>query len=134
MKIDYKRYHSYEQAVDEIQKQFPGISRTEAGKKLYNTVPMEKTLQGNIIKWVKREYPNAFVWKATAGAYSRCGIPDICCIIDGRFYGFEVKRPFWGKPTKVQIRTQEQIRAAGGIAEIVSYVEEVEQIIKRTIC
>lgn len=126
--IDYKRYSSYEQAVDEIQKQL-GVSRTEAGKKLYHAVPMERTLQSKIIKWIKQEYPQAFVWKATAGAYSRCGIPDICCVINGRFYGFEVKRPFWGKASMIQLKTMDQIRAAGGVAGVVSYPEDVKWMI-----
>ena len=69
------------------------------------------------------------MWKATAGAYSRCGIPDICCIVDGQFYGFEVKRPFWGKASKVQLKTMEQIRAAGGVAGLVSYPEDVGRMI-----
>lgn len=129
MKIDYKCYGSYEQVVDEIQKQYLGISRTEAGKKLYDAVPLERTLQGNIIKWIRNKYPKAFVWKAAAGAYSRCGIPDICCILNGQFYGFEVKRPFWGKASKVQLKTMEQIRTAGGIAGLVSYPEDVEKMI-----
>ena len=129
MKIDYKRYSSYEQAVDGVQKQFPGLTRTEAARKLYDAVPLERTLQDRIMKWIKQEYPQAFVWKATAGAYSRCGIPDICCIVDGQFYGFEVKRPFWGKASKVQLKTMEQIRAAGGVAGLVSYPEDVGRMI-----
>ena len=105
------------------------MTRTEAARKLYDAVPLERTLQDRIMKWIKQEYPQAFVWKATAGAYSRCGIPDICCIVDGQFYGFEVKRPFWGKASKVQLKTMEQIRAAGGVAGLVSYPEDVGRMI-----
>ena len=55
MKIDYKRYSSYEQAVDGVQKQFPGLTRTEAARKLYDAVPLERTLQDRIMKWIKQE-------------------------------------------------------------------------------
>ena len=55
MKIDYKRYSSYEQAVDGVQKQFPGLTRTEAARKLYDAVPLERTLQDRIMKWIKQK-------------------------------------------------------------------------------
>ena len=53
----------------------------------------ESWYQAKIIRWLKETYPQAFVWKAAAGPYSRCGIPDVCMVLDGQFYGFEVKRP-----------------------------------------
>lgn len=88
----------------------------------------ESYYQTKIIKWLKKEYPAAFVWKAAAGPYSRGGIPDICAIIDGKFYGFEVKRP-GGKASKLQEKTIEEIKAAGGIAAVVIYPADVEEII-----
>lgn len=88
----------------------------------------ESYYQTKIIKWIGKEYPAAFVWKAAAGPYSRGGIPDLCAIINGKFYGFEVKRP-GGKPTKLQIKTIKEINAAGGIAAVVTYPTEVEKII-----
>lgn len=88
----------------------------------------ESYYQKKIIEWFKKEYPAAFIWKAAAGPYSRGGIPDLCAIINGKFYGFEVKRP-GGKPTKLQIKTIKEINAAGGIAAVVTYPTEVEKII-----
>lgn len=90
----------------------------------------ESFYQARIIKWLKQEYPDAFVWKAQAGPYCRQGIPDICAIIDGHFFGFEVKRPDVGRLSKIQEQTIKEINAAGGIAAVVSYPEQVERIIQ----
>lgn len=88
----------------------------------------ESWYQARIIKWLKEAYPDAFVWKAAAGPYCRQGIPDICAIIDGHFFGFEVKRP-GGRPSKIQEQTIKEINAAGGTASVVIYPEDVERII-----
>lgn len=89
----------------------------------------ESYYQSHIIKWLKEQYPDAFVWKAAAGPYSRGGIPDICAIIDGHFFGFEVKRPEVGRLSKIQEQTIREINAAGGTAAVVSYPEQVEKAI-----
>ena len=82
---------------------------------------------------MKEHYPDAFVWKAAAGPYSRQGIPDVCAIIGGRFYGFEVKRPYIGVLTKIQEQTMERIRAAGGTAEVVCLPEDVGRIVGKVV-
>ena len=94
------------------------------------TVHKESWYQARIIKWLKEAYPDAFVWKAAAGPYSRGGIPDICMVLNGRFYGFEVKRPEVGRPTKIQEITIQAINSAGGIAAVVSYPKDVERILE----
>lgn len=90
----------------------------------------ESWYQAKIIKWLKEQYPGAFVWKAQAGPYCRQGIPDICAIIDGHFFGFEVKRPELGRLSKIQEQTIKEINAAGGTTAVVSYPEEVERTIR----
>ena len=51
-----------------------------------NTPPHKESFyQAKIIRWLKEQYPGAFVWKAQAGPYCRQGIPDICAIINGHF-------------------------------------------------
>ena len=65
-------------------------------------VHKESYYQAKIIKWLREAYPQAFVWKAQQGPYSRQGIPDICAIIDGHFFGFEVKRPEGGELSPFQ--------------------------------
>ena len=97
-------------------------SKTDAHK--------ESWYQARIITWLKTSYPAAFVWKAQAGPYCRQGIPDICAIIDGHFFGFEVKRPDVGRLSKIQEQTIKEINAAGGTATVVSYPEQVERIIQ----
>ena len=90
----------------------------------------ESWYQSRIIRWIKDNYPDAFVWKAAAGPYSRGGIPDVCAIIAGHFFGFEVKRPVVGRLSKIQEQTIKEINAAGGIAAVVSYPEDVERILE----
>lgn len=90
----------------------------------------ESYYQAKILHWLKSTYPAAFVWKAAAGPYSQGGIPDICAIIDGHFYGFEVKRPKVGRLSKLQELTIEKINAAGGTAAVVSFPEDAERIIQ----
>jgi hypothetical protein len=95
-----------------------------------NTPPHKESFyQAKIIRWLKGQYPDAFVWKAQAGPYCRQGIPDICAIINGHFFGFEVKRPEVGRLSKIQEQTIKEINAAGGIAAVVSFPEQVEKII-----
>lgn len=95
-----------------------------------NTPPHKESFyQAKIIRWLKGQYPDAFIWKAQAGPYCRQGIPDICAIINGHFFGFEVKRPEVGRLSKIQEQTIKEINAAGGIAAVVSFPEQVEKII-----
>ena len=89
----------------------------------------ESFYQAKIIRWLKGTYPGAFVWKAAAGPYSRGGIPDICAIIDGHFFGFEVKRPELGRLSKIQEQTIKKINAAGGTAAVVSFPAQVQEVI-----
>lgn len=90
----------------------------------------ESYYQAKIIKWLKETYPAAYVWKSSAGPYSQGGIPDVCAIIDGKFYGFEVKRPENGRLSRLQEQAIKKINAAGGIAAVVTYVTEVKKIIE----
>jgi len=89
----------------------------------------ESYYQAKILRWLKSTYPAAFVWKVAAGPYSQGGIPDVCAIIDGHFYGFEVKRPEGGRLSKLQELTIEKINAAGGTAAVVSYPADCQRII-----
>ena len=103
----------------------------EAEKYLRMYLPKESYYQGKIIRFLNENY-NTFVWKAAAGPYTQGGIPDVCAVIRGRFYGFEIKRPYIGKPSKIQLETIRRIRAAGGTAEFVCFTSEVEKIIERS--
>lgn len=119
------------EAIDYILKESkPGMTRSEAEKILLQKIPKESYYQSRIIRYLKAKYPLAFVWKAAAGPYSYNGIPDVCMILDGRYYGFEVKRPFIGKASAMQLQTIDMIRRAGGMAGIVTTVADVEKLIR----
>lgn len=99
-------------------------SRTEALQRLRQLVPKESYFQEKVMKALKEKYPAAFIRKISLGAYSQAGFPDVLMIFHGKYYGFEIKRPVIGKPTKLQLETISKIRQAGGIAEIVRWPEE----------
>lgn len=100
----------------------------KAGNKLdTKDIPLESFFQRKIINYLST-LPDCFFWKAQAGAYSKSGVPDVCCIYRGRFYGFEVKRPWVGRLSKLQQQAIRKINDAGGRAYVVSFVEEVEKI------
>ena len=103
-----------------------GITKREAEAIVRKQVPLEKDYQKKIKEAIQKEYPKALVVKIAQGEYSQAGIPDFMVIIDGHFFGFEIKRPYFHKKTKgtLQERTIEWIRRAGGTAEVISYQEE----------
>lgn len=89
----------------------------------------ESWYQAKILRWLKEKYPSAFVWKAAAGPYTQGGIPDICAVIDGYFFGFEVKRPEIGRVSPLQAQAIRAINAAGGTAAVVHTPEDVQRVI-----
>ena len=110
------------------------ITAAEFNKIMFDLLPLEQVYQTEVMDYIKT-VPGAFVWKAAAGPYSRQGIPDVCAVIDGHFFGFEIKRPYIGTPTKLQEQTLRQIKAAGGTAAVVSFREQAKEVIdewKRT--
>ena len=98
-------------------------SAAQFDKLLREWLPLESEYQREIIREIRARYPDAFIWKATAGMYAKQGIPDLCVIYDGRFYGFEIKRPYVGRLTKIQEKTLRDINHAGGVAAVISFPE-----------
>lgn len=125
-KTDWSAFSGKAEAIRAIM-DAKGLDRKAAQEYLYKAIPAESAIQKKIMDQVKKLSPSAFVWKAAAGAYSRQGIPDVCAVVNGKYYGFEVKRPLVGVPSKIQAATIEQIRKAGGHAYIVCSPEEVTQ-------
>ena len=105
-------------------------TRDEATKYLRSRIPSESVYQTNIMKHLKKICPGAFIWKAAAGPYSRRGIPDVNMVYAGKFYGFEVKRPYFGKISKLQEDVIEKINKAGGRAAVVTFPEEAETLVQ----
>ncbi len=105
------------------------LTAAQAEKLLRDALPKESYFQSTILNWLKETYPAAFIWKVQTGPYARQGVPDICAVIDGRFYGFEVKRPYVGRLSRIQQATIEAIEKAGGRAGVVIWPEDAEKII-----
>lgn len=86
---------------------------------------MEKDIVAAILRYLKQR-PRCFVWKTHGGMYGTAGIPDIIACMDGRFYAFEVKQP-GGRLSRLQEVTLNKIVAAGGVAVMVTSVDEVKK-------
>jgi hypothetical protein len=70
------------------------------------------------------EAEGAYVFKVHGGRFS-AGIPDLVGCMDGQFFGFEVKLP--GRTntvTKLQQANLTRIEEAGGVAAVVTTVDE----------
>lgn len=106
------------------------ITAAQFNKIMHDLLPLEQAYQTEVIEYIKT-IPGAFVWKATAGPYSRQGIPDVCAVIDGHFFGFEIKRPYIGTATKIQEQTLRQIKEAGGTAAVISFREQAKEVIDK---
>lgn len=86
-------------------------------------IAAEKTFENKIKKYLDDR--GAFYVKFFANAYTKSGIPDILCCINGYFVGVEVKAQN-GKPSEIQIFNIRKINAAGGFA-FVLYPSAFEQ-------
>lgn len=105
-------------------------TKADAEKWMRINIPKESYYQKACLKAIRKLVPGAFVWKAAAGAYSQGGIPDICAVINGRYYGFEIKRPLIGTVSDLQAQTIDKIRHAGGKAYVVSFPRDVRAILE----
>lgn len=129
-KLDYTKFKTYEELQEyTIEHNRKITTKAEADKFIREKMPKESHFQKKIIDWIKENVPNAVVWKEAAGPYSRQGIPDITCIVNGKYYGFEVKRPFIGVLSKIQEQTIKELRKAGAVAEVVTSEKEVAKIL-----
>ncbi len=131
--INFEQFKTKEEIIKYLKeaKDIPCKTDVQAEKYLREHLPKESYYQDKIIKHIRKLIPSAFVWKAAAGPYSRRGIPDICAVINGKYYGFEIKRPFIGVLSKIQEQTIKQIHNAGGKAYVVSYPTEVTKILSQ---
>ena len=92
----------------------------------------EAAIQTSIIKALKAKYPDAMVWKQHAGRYAIAGMPDIFCLLKGRLYCLEVKRP-GEKARPLQEAMMDKLAAAGAFVTVVHSKEEaLEEVEKWT--
>lgn len=105
-----------------------------------DNLPKEASFQTKVIKalqdWSKvgNIDKGAVIWKQSAGVYNRNGMPDVMAVIDGKLFGFEIKRPYIGKATALQQKTIRQLNKAGAVAEVICYPEEARQLIIKAGC
>lgn len=104
-------------------------TKKEALAALRKEIKKESYYQERIKKALKAKYPEAFIVKISQSLYSQAGIPDILMIHNGHYFGFEVKRPVVGIPSKLQEETIRKITAAGGTALFVRWPEEAIQAV-----
>lgn len=119
-----------EKAIEMAMDKSGAKNRTEALAYLRKKVPKEAYFQKKVKKALIEEFPEAYIIKVAQGMYSESGIPDILCILYGHYFGFEIKRPVFGKTSAIQEQAISRIRKAGGTAEVVTYPEEAIKIIK----
>ena len=107
----------------------------EADEWIKAQLPAEQRFQSRIMNHLRHLRETGKIsaasiwWKNTSGAYARGGLPDIFAIIDGRFYAFEVKRPFVGVLSALQTKSIKEINEAGGIAGVVIHPRDVDELI-----
>lgn len=89
----------------------------------------ETLLRGRIIKRLRQERPG--FWVVLHGsAMQKAGMPDILGCYKGRYVGLEVKTPDnKAGATQKQAYTLEEITRAGGIAGVISSVEQALDLV-----
>ena len=79
---------------------------------------LESTVRANVLKRLQHfqaALKGRFFYFPYPGArHGMAGIPDYLVVLDGRFIGFEVKRPS-GVQSDKQKQAEKRIEAAGGI-------------------
>lgn len=120
--------------ADAFVKQFQaehGCTKKQALKLIARGVHEEPYYQKKVKDGIETEYGSeAVVVKIAQGPFSEGGVADLMCVYRGHYFGFEVKRPVVGVPSKLQLAMQERVRYAGGTYEFVSWPEEAVAIIR----
>ena len=83
----------------------------------------ERTVQNKVLDYLKGK---GYVIKVVAS--NRAGTPDVIALIEGTFYGIEVKAP--GKKRKVsklQHKHLEEIVINGGVSIVVDSVDDLKE-------
>jgi len=90
--------------------------------------PLESKITKSIMAYLKKR--GVWFFKVAGGPMQQRGVPDLVCCVDGLFVAMEVKRPGVGRLTDLQALTIERIRDAGGVAEVVTSVDEAAAVIE----
>lgn len=89
----------------------------------------EKNFENKIKRFLDAE--GAWYVKFFANSYTRSGVPDLLCCVNGYFIAVEVKAQN-GQPSALQLHNCTEIRVAGGFSFILypSGFEEFKKFIK----
>ena len=85
----------------------------------------ETLIQDEIITYLKQN--SVLNWRMS-GASNLSGFPDLLVCYKGWFIGLEIKTPV-GQPTMQQRKTIQDIIDAGGVAGLVTSVEDVKAVL-----
>lgn len=97
----------------------------------------ETIIQAKILKYLHSQGYLAFrvnngaIWDARLKQYrthvGMKGVPDIICVIKGKFHGIEVKKEKGGKQSPEQFIFQQRLEEAGGVYISARSVEDVAE-------
>lgn len=92
-------------------------------------MPLSETkLKNKVIQFVRKHYPEAWMYKAADRFTS--GIPDLLICWKGGFYAIELKVGF-NKATPIQEYVMREIRRAGGRVSVCRSVEDVKRFFEK---
>lgn len=79
------------------------------------------TPEGKVKAAIKKllDENNIYYFMPATGGYGRSGVPDFIGCARGRFFSIEAKAGK-AKPTALQLREMERIKAAGGLAFVIN--------------
>ena len=86
----------------------------------------ETRLKEKVLAMIKREFPDAWVYKTSDRWKS--GIPDILVCKEGRFFAVELKVGN-NKATRLQLYVLKQIKRAGGRVAVCRSVDQVRNLL-----
>lgn len=96
-------------------------------KRKRDEIPLESAITASIQRWLSKQ-PCWWGFKVAGGGAQMRGVPDIVGCWRGVFVGLEVKRPEVGHVSELQKHRIEQIRDAGGVAEVVYSLDDVKRV------
>jgi Holliday junction resolvase len=83
----------------------------------------EKKVKDKVVKILKER--GVYYFFPATGGFGRSGVPDVICCVAGKFLGIECKAGN-NKPTELQMREMDKIRAAKGEAVVINETNLVE--------
>ena len=86
----------------------------------------EQKVQAKIMEYLKSKG----AYRVKIEAASVAGVPDILVCYKAMFIGIEVKKSKSSQPTELQLENINMIRQAGGLADVVSSLPEVDWLLR----